>query len=149
MNKKLLLLFIPLVLIVVVSVSIQKRSSLQTPSISIGKIKVTVDIADNESKWSQGLSGRKELKDGTGMLFVFPSKQPVSFWMHGMLFPLDFVWIADTTVVDLTQNVPPPKDITSTNIPMYTPIVPVNRVLEVPAGFIQKNGIQKGDTVTF
>ena len=34
-------------------------------------------------------------RPGTGMLFVFPDASPRSFWMKGMRFCLDIIWIED------------------------------------------------------
>jgi hypothetical protein len=43
------------------------------------------------------------------MLFIFESEGLYSFWMKGMRFPLDMVWInAECAVVDITKEVPPP-----------------------------------------
>ena len=40
------------------------------------------------------------------MLFVFPSGRTSAFWMAGMRFPLDFVWISENcTVSEITKIV--------------------------------------------
>ena len=96
-----------------------------------------------------GLSERDSLPSGTGMLFLYDEEGVRSFWMRGMRFPLDFVWIkADCTVLETTLNVPPPEQGTPTSsLPLYLPSQPILHVLEVNAGEAQ--GIRPGDQVRF
>lgn len=117
-------------------------------SFVIGQRSIQVEIADTEAKRSQGLSGRKLLSENQGMLFVFPYTGIYPFWMKDMHFPLDFVWISQKKVVDITENVPNPKTPTD-QLPLYTPKEPVDMVLEVNAGFIKKNNIKIGDTIEY
>ena len=63
-----------------------------------------------------------------------------------MKFPLDFIWITDNTVVDITKNVQPPD---GTDMHVVHAIVPVNKILELNAGEADTYGIQIGDMVTF
>ncbi len=86
-----------------------------------------------------------------GMLFIFPSEGQHSFWMGGMLFPLDFIWISsDRTVVDITVDVPSPEPgVPDGELPRYRPDQAVLYVLEVNAGVVREAGVQIGDTVTF
>ena len=121
------------------------------PVVSIGNAQFTVDVADTGQERTRGLSGRPSLAPGTGMLFVFDEPGIHSFWMIEMRFPLDFVWIgADCTVVDLTEDVPPPQPGQSPgDMPRYRPAAPVRYVLEINAGEIESAGIAAGDAVTF
>jgi hypothetical protein len=105
-----------------------------------------VDLADTMAKRMRGLSGRVSLTDDQGMLFIFPSPDRYSFWMKDMKFAIDIVWISGTTVVDVTENVPPPAPGQSTlSLPMYSPAVPADKVLEINAGLADKLGIGAGD----
>ncbi len=104
-----------------------------------------VDLAITPQEKSQGLSGRFTLPEGRGMLFVYDHKEQYNFWMKDMKFPLDFVWIADGKVVDLTENVPPSEPEVAPVV--VTPKAPVNQILELPAGSIQSNKIKIGDSV--
>ena len=110
--------------------------------LSIGSIEINIEIANNESKRAQGLSNRSSLSDRSGMLFVFPEPDRHSFWMKDMNFSLDFIWIRNGRVIQLSKDVP------STQPPVVlTPNNPVDQVLEVNAGFINKYGIKVGDEV--
>lgn len=123
----------------------------QRVEVRIGDLTVQAELALTQEQRSQGLSGRPSLPREGGMLFVFPQEGQPGFWMRGMRFPLDLVWISrDGRVVDLTEDANPvdpalPDD----QVPRYRPDQPVLSVLEVNAGVIREAGIQVGDTVTF
>ncbi len=105
-----------------------------------------VDVADEDSKRAQGLSGRTSLDQNQGMLFVFDTKAAYSFWMKDMKFPLDFIWIDGNKIADLTENVAIP--LTDTYTPSFHPNASVNKVLEINAGEIKLHGFQIGDQVS-
>jgi uncharacterized membrane protein (UPF0127 family) len=121
----------------------------QQKYVKVGSVTLAIEIADTDAKRGKGLSLHKPLEDREGMLFLFDKKDTYGFWMKQMLFPLDFIWIDGATVVDLSENIPAPTSIDSSDLPIYKPKVPVDKVLEVNAGFISKNGIKLGDTVTY
>ncbi len=93
----------------------------------------------------KGLAGVDTLSDSEGMLWIYTAPQRVAFWMKGMLIPLDFVWISDGHIVDLTENVPPPASAVSTDLPIIDPGVPINDVLEVAGGYVQRHSLKVGD----
>lgn len=109
---------------------------------------VTVELADTPAKRSKGLSGRDSLASDAGMLFIFPEVKKPRFWMKGMKFPLDLIFIQEGRVVDSLAHVPPPvphqKD---EDLPFYQPVVPIDMVLEVNSGFIETHNIKVGDRV--
>lgn len=116
--------------------------------ISINNTSLFVEIADTDEKRTQGLSGRDNMPENGGMLFVFDTKNTYSFWMKDMKFSLDFIWINDTTIADISENIPPPgSDQKDSQLSLISPVSSVNKVLEVNAGFIHKKGIKVGDTV--
>ena len=79
------------------------------PEVVFGEVAFGVEVVSTPEERSVGLSGRESLTTQTGMLFAWESGRAGSFWMRGMLFPLDFVWIStDCTVVDVTADVPIP-----------------------------------------
>lgn len=107
-----------------------------------------VEIADTSSKRNKGLGGRSSLGENEGMLFVFEKPDKYPFWMKGLSFPLDFVWIMDLKVVDVLENVvPPTSGQPDSSLPIYSAKENINKVLEVPAGTIQKLNIKVGDTI--
>jgi len=119
----------------------QKNQGSASSTLQIGSRAYAVEIADTMMNQAQGLSGRPSLAEGAGMLFVFKSATNQAFWMHGMEFPLDFVWISGGKVIGTTENVP------ADSKSIYAPPAPADRVLEVNAGTVAKDGIKVGDVV--
>lgn len=105
---------------------------------------VQAEVARTVAEHGKGLSGRDSLAQNHGMLFKFPAKERYAFWMKGMRFSLDFLWITDGRVVEISEDLPAA---TTENPPTYTPSQPVDLVLEVNAGFAKKRGIKVGDRV--
>lgn len=102
-----------------------------------------LEIADTPEQRERGLSGRDKLRDDHGMLFIFEYPLIPGFWMKDMRFPLDMAWIdKDYSVVGIAKDIPPesyPKT--------FQPPSPVKYVLEVNAGWADKNNIRVGDTI--
>lgn len=69
------------------------------------------------------------------------------FWMWGMLFPIDLIWISGKRIVGWEENLKPPNSKLHLFFPYflkrYHPPEPVDAVLEVEAGFCQKKGLDK------
>lgn len=107
---------------------------------------ITVEVADTDEKRSRGLSGRKSLAGGKGMLFVFESASKNNcFWMKDTLIPLDFIWLDDIKrVVTVKKNVTP-----DTYPESFCPDKPSLYGLEVNAGKADELGLQVGSLVSF
>jgi uncharacterized membrane protein (UPF0127 family) len=115
--------------------------------VRVGDAVVLAEVADDETERARGLSGRARLGRDAGMYFVLPTDSP-RFWMKGMRFGLDIVWIRRGRVVEVTAQVPPPRDGTPDSaLPLYSPPRPANRALEVKAGWAKRNGVRAGDRV--
>jgi uncharacterized protein len=106
-----------------------------------------IEVMVSDTEKAKGLSGRNSLADKHGMLFVYPNAAEHTFWMNGMNFPLDFLWIRDKTIMDITENVHP-----NTENPEKTVIKPktsVNLILEIPAGSVKEYGLEIGQLIRF
>lgn len=144
----------PIMAGVVLAVSLTASAALavmqtrfETGYVEIGDgIKVAVTVADNPTTREKGLSGKEGLAADEGMLFIFDRADRYAFWMKEMRFAIDILWIKDDVIADMTTDVAPsaPGD----ELPMYFPRVPVDRVLEVPAGFARRHGLSTGMAVT-
>ena len=110
-----------------------------------------VELALDNEQASLGLSYRESLPPGTGLLFVYPEERMRSFWMFEMKFPLDMLWIdGDCNVADISENVPIPEPgMKDSDLPVYSPRVPVRHVFEINAGESRQYGIDIGDKVVF
>lgn len=115
--------------------------------VTVGEHALEVEVVASAESTAQGLSGREAI-GADGMLFVFPEKGIRHFWMPDMQFDIDIVWIDDTTVVGVTENVPKPLE-NQKNLPTYSSSVPVNRVLELPSGKAKELSIVSGTTVSY
>jgi len=68
--------------------------------------------------------------------------------MKDMNFSLDILWIKDSEIVDFDENLSPlPKNGDILGAESFTPDSLVNKVLEVPAGTVDRLNIQKGDII--
>ena len=67
-----------------------------------------VELAVTPEQRARGLMGREHLGDREGMLFIYEVEGFHSFWMKGMVIPLDMVWMdSDGVVAGATANVSP------------------------------------------
>ncbi len=113
----------------------------------VGGEVLQAEIAKDDAKRALGLGGRDRLARDAGMYFVLTDDSP-RIWMKGMRFPLDLVWINDGRVVDVTTRVPDqPPGTPESELPIYSPSRPANRVLEVNAGWAARHGVRAGDPV--
>jgi uncharacterized membrane protein (UPF0127 family) len=108
--------------------------------VTLGKVRVKAEVVGTPEKLYLGLGRRPELAEGRGMLFIMPSREVQDFCMRDMRFALDFIWLAPGRVAGLTLNVSPLDQEAC-----YRSPEPVAFVLEVPAGFCERQGIRVGD----
>jgi uncharacterized membrane protein (UPF0127 family) len=121
------------------------------PLVFIGDAVYVVDLAVSGAERAQGLSGRPSMASDRAMLFVYEEDGSRTFWMPGMHFPLDMVWIrSDCTVDGVTELVPnPPLDTPRDQLPRYPSTGPVRFILEINAGQAEARGIVPGSPVQF
>ena len=113
-----------------------------------GEARIRVLVADTQSERAAGLSGYAGLPEDAGMLFVLPEPTQPAFWMKGMLFAIDIIWLRDGTVVQIDASVPPPpEDTADEQLPRYRPDEPITHVLELTAGSAARLGITVGSRV--
>ncbi len=115
-------------------------------SVMIGDTKFSLEVADTVTLRAKGLSGHAPLRDREGMLFIFDLPTEDAFWMQGMLFPIDFIWVARDEVVGVTENARPMSE---AGFMLYRPPMFVDRVIEVAAGAVKKFGVKPGDAVRY
>ncbi len=109
---------------------------------NVGSASYAVEIATSTMDQARGLSYRQTLPQNQGMLFIFNQPEDRKFWMLGMKFPLDFIWIREGLVVAISENIPPPKGVSMPQV--IDPLEATDMVLEVNAGEIAKQGIKVG-----
>jgi uncharacterized protein len=102
---------------------------------------IDVEVADTQLGQINGLSNKESLEDDAGMLFVFNRPSEPSFWMKDMLFAIDIIWINNNRIIGYDKNLQPEYPAKT----HYSPKFPINSVLEVRAGFVEKHGLKIGD----
>jgi len=113
----------------------------------IGKKELWVETRETPAERRQGLSGRESLADNEGMLFIFEKPGNYGFWMSGMKFDLDFVFIKGNKVVEIKEAVPAPKG--GAEAAVIKPAELTEMVLEVNSGWIKEHDVEVGDKVSF
>lgn len=114
------------------------------PTVTVKNQKFTVTIADTEEARQQGLSGQDSLPMKEGKLFLFDNPDRYAFWMKGMKFPIDIIFIHDNKIASIVENAPPA---TSDNSPIYQPPSEVDTALEINGGLSKKYNLKPGDSV--
>ncbi len=113
-------------------------------NITINSTNLIVEIVDDIARRKLGLSGRNNMCNNCGMLFIFDHSDTYSFWMKDMLFSIDIIWINDGIIVEIIKNAEIPSDKKTAS---YTPLNKANTVLEVNSGFVERNNINIGDKI--
>jgi uncharacterized membrane protein (UPF0127 family) len=114
-----------------------------TVTVRVGGVPVQAELALTEASRRRGFSGRPRPRPGAGILFVFDGAEGHDFWMRGVAFPLDMIWIRAGRVTGVTARARPAPDTASA--PLYPSPGPVDRVLEVPGGWAAGNRVARGD----
>jgi hypothetical protein len=110
-------------------------------------VSITAELARTDAERQKGLMFRDKLLPDQGMLFVFETEYPYSFWMKSTLIPLDMIWLdKDRTIVHIAKNVPPCKE---DPCPSYSPDRPALYVLELAAGSADRLGLKLFDRLVF
>jgi uncharacterized protein len=112
-------------------------------SITIGNVQVAAYIADTPAKQEQGLMHVEALHENEGMLFMFDTVNLQSFWNKNTLLDLDIIWIAGETIVGVSSLPNEPSNGTNT---VSSP-APVDKVLEMPMGWVAVHGVGPGTKV--
>ena len=106
-------------------------------------ISLEVEVAATPEAIARGLMFRRELPEGTGMLFVHPRAGELSFWMRNTQIPLSIAFISGEgeilEIVDMD-----PFDETSHRSPSFA-----QYALEVPRGWFVEQQLEPGDACAF
>jgi len=117
------------------------QNNLQTRTILLKDIPVSVTLAQTIPEITKGLGGRDGLKENEGMLFVFNQPGLYGFWMKDMKFSIDIVWIENNKVVFIKKSVSP-----DTYPESFSSAQPASMVLELQSGFCDTHGVSVGDS---
>jgi len=109
------------------------------PSVAQRRFHVML-ICDTDALRAQGLQGFQRLKSDEAALFIFDPPETTSFWMAGVLFPIDIIFVdsAGKVVRVYSRRMPGSPD-------LYPSGMPVKWTIETAA----ESGIKPGDRVSF
>ncbi|MEE3411814.1 MAG: DUF192 domain-containing protein [Treponema sp.] len=119
-----------------------KTKTLSITTASGKAVTLVAEIADTPQTREKGYMFRKNIPDGTGMLFIFESDRVLNFWMKNTPTPLSIAYIDYKGVIKDIFDMKPfdLKDITATGYVRYA--------LEVPQGWFGRVGIKAGDKLS-
>ena len=104
--------------------------------------KFNVEIADTDISRSKGFMWRKNIPNGTGMLFVWQNEAHRNFWMKNTPTSLDIIFFdKEGTFVNVVRNTKP------FSLENINSIRPSKYVLELAAGSSFQFNIYKGSKI--
>lgn len=113
-----------------------------TDSLGNPKIKIDLEVADNEYERQLGLMNRKSMEENQGMIFIFPFESYQSFWMRNTLIQLDMIFVnKENKIVTIHKNTRILSD------QSYPSTAPAKYVVEVVGGFTVRHHIVNGDKI--
>ncbi|MFQ5587396.1 MAG: DUF192 domain-containing protein [Nitrospiria bacterium] len=109
---------------------------------------LSAEVADTPETRERGLMFRDHLPKGGALLFIFEAARPYPFWMKNCKFPIDIIWMnPDKKIIHIAKDTPP---CTSDPCPTYGPKhKKALYVLEVAAGFSEKENLKQGMPILF
>lgn len=107
--------------------------------ISLNNQPISVEIVSTQAAMARGLMGRTALPEGTGMLFIHPTPQRLSYWMKDTLIPLDIGFFTEDGTL---QEIYPlyPRNLS----PVSSHRTDLRFALEVPQGWFKAHNIRPG-----
>ncbi|MEL6598255.1 MAG: DUF192 domain-containing protein [Pseudomonadota bacterium] len=105
-----------------------------------GTVTFAVEVADEPEERMQGLMFRRTMPQFNGMLFLWDTPGPRSFWMRNTFLPLDILFLDQQGVVQHIHENAIPGD--ETSIPSRSDAI--TAVLEINAGLSQMLGLAPG-----
>jgi len=116
-----------------------------------------VELALTPAARAQGLMYRDAIGPDEGMLFVYPTAQPIDFYMKNCRTEIDVAFLdAEARVVSMHEmRVEPPRRAEETDadytsrLPRYPSVRPALFALEVRGGRLREMGVRVGDPVGF
>ena len=144
--KKILTIF--LFILVAVPFASCKSKKLPVKTITVTRadgttITVQAEIAEKEEDRNHGFMERKNIPDGTGMLFIFDKDQILSFWMKNTPHPLSIAYI------DSRGKIRNLYDMTPFSLTPIKSTSSCRYALEVPQGWYKENNVQVGDIINW
>lgn len=122
------------------------KTKFELKTVIVGGKKIEVEIADSPDKQMQGLMFRQHLDQDRGMLFIFDTEEPRSFWMKNTLIDLSIAYISKKKkIIDIQEM--KATSVLEIDPPAYPSKAAAQYALEMPRNWFAKNKIKVGDTL--
>ena len=112
-------------------------------------IRLKVEVAKSRTQQARGLMYRHQMGENEGMLFVYDTEEPLSFWMKNTFLPLSIGFFDRHRVLTETFDMIPVKSEMQTDIPTYRSTKPALYALEVNQGWFARHKIKPGAKFEF
>lgn len=128
--------------------SCSAKSKLQKTEITFirsdnSEISIIAEIAKTQEEKKLGYMKRKNIPDGTGMIFIFEKDEILSFWMKDTPHPLSIAYIDKNGIIrDIF-------DMTPFSLSSIVSNSSVRYAIEVPQGWYEKNNVKIGDKIDY
>jgi uncharacterized membrane protein (UPF0127 family) len=121
-------------------------SPIVTPTIElrVGGQALLIELAFTSDQRERGLMFRSQMAANTGMLFVFPNDQNLSFWMRNTQLPLSIAFIDANQRILNIEEMQALDDKT-----FHQSRGPARYALELNQGWFVQYGVKAGDPVEF
>lgn len=144
--KKILFIFIVPSAILFLLSTLYVFTQNKGPKAKIGSYEFNLAIAKTDKEKQIGLAKYKNIPQNFGILFPFEKPDYYAFWMKGMKFPIDIIYIKQNKIVDIHENIQPPKS-DNEQLPIIKPKETSDMVLEINANLSDKYNFKIGDLV--
>ena len=102
-------------------------------------VTVRLELAADPAARARGLMGRRQVPEGTGMVFLYPTDVAEAFWMKDTLVPLSIAYISsDGRIAEI-------RDMSPESLQAVESERSVRFALEVPQGWFGRVGVGVGD----
>jgi uncharacterized membrane protein (UPF0127 family) len=121
--------------------AIDRAQSLPAIPLTIGAAKLQAEVAATPGQREMGLMHRFSLAPDRGMVFVFPTSEPLGFWMRNTYIPLSIAFIDTGGVILNIEDMAPQDD------SLHWSRGRAQYALEMRKGWFADHGIRPGDRV--
>ena len=109
--------------------------------------KLILEVVKTADSIEKGLGDRSTISGDNitlidGMLFIFPRRQEVNFWMKDMHFDLDICWLRKTDFLACERNVQAKNSDDSNNLSIYQSVKSVDYVLETETARLTEENLK-------
>jgi uncharacterized membrane protein (UPF0127 family) len=110
-----------------------------------GSTEIRAEVAATPSARQVGLMHRRSLEPDSGMVFVFPDRRELDFWMLNVPIPLSIAFLDDDGTIVRVHEMPAGDGVPAQDQTRYRSAAAVRLALEMEAGWFTRHGLKEGD----